>query len=329
MGRMSWSSGRSPGWRIRSRRGGVGPGSNPAWHPIAAGRLDNAVFSGRLRVPAGGWYTLQVKATSKGKDGGVSSVAFGVGEVFVTAGQSNSTNFGQTRQSPFSGLVVCFDGAGYRVANDPQPFVADLSAGGSPWPILGDLVASEVGVPVAFISTGYTGTDVARWLPGAPRQPGGRPNGFLFERLTTAIASAGPNGIRAVLWHQGEADTLIGTSTADYAARLQAVIAASRGATGLATPWGIAHASTIGPYYVLVCGDAPGCFGAVELRRQAVRSAQAIVAAQPLNFAGPDTDLLGAGYRVDGVHMNQFGLDAHAAGWSDAIASTFFGAAPR
>ena len=46
--------------------------------------------------------------------------------------------------------------------------------------------------------------------------------------LEGALDALGPDGARAVLWHQGETDNILNTSTADYRARLETIIARSR-----------------------------------------------------------------------------------------------------
>ena len=96
-------------------------------------------FAAELPLPAGGWYTLDVEAL---RDGAVLAEAkvesFGVGEVFVGAGQSNSTNFGEIRTQQKSGMVSSFGGEAWQLADDPQPGVADKTQGGSFWPAFGD-----------------------------------------------------------------------------------------------------------------------------------------------------------------------------------------------
>ena len=81
-----------------------------------------------MPAPAGGWYRLEVRALKDGKEIGSAVVDHvGVGEVFVGAGQSNSTNCGQFQTQPQSGLVSTFGGTDWRLADDPQPGVHDGS----------------------------------------------------------------------------------------------------------------------------------------------------------------------------------------------------------
>jgi len=114
----------------------------------------------------------------------------------VTAGQSNSANFGTPKRRAEDNRGVYFDGKSYLPAQDPIP--GGCGGGGSPWVILGDLIASDEGVPVCFRSASLTWTEVKSWLP---------PDNGLYKNLVKCVKPFGPNGVRAVLWHQGESDT--------------------------------------------------------------------------------------------------------------------------
>jgi len=61
---------------------------NRSWEK-ANGEWKDERFVARLRVRAGGWHTLEVR-DSRTPDHRSQVVQFGVGEVFVVAGQSNS-----------------------------------------------------------------------------------------------------------------------------------------------------------------------------------------------------------------------------------------------
>ena len=77
-------------------------------------------FEAAIEVAAGGWYRLEVRATSGGKPVAQACVGHvGVGEVFVVAGQSNAANHGAEKQTTRTGRVAAFDGTGGQPANDP------------------------------------------------------------------------------------------------------------------------------------------------------------------------------------------------------------------
>ncbi len=74
-------------------------------------------FNSSLPISAGGWYHLEVRATIGIRVMARSSVDnVSVGEVFVGAGQSNSTNYGEEKLVPTSGKVSSFDGFEWKLA---------------------------------------------------------------------------------------------------------------------------------------------------------------------------------------------------------------------
>ena len=145
-------------------------------------------------------------------------------------------------------------------------------------------------------------------MPGASG-PDSQP---LYDRLKDALEALGPDGARAVLWHQGESDNELNTSTTDYIQRLEAIIDQSRIDAGFDIPWGIAQAS-FDP------NRSP-------MTQQSVINAQALVATNdPLNFVGAFTDdLTGTMWRHDGIHFNEAGLIEHADRWFDQLNATFY-----
>ena len=122
-------------------------------------------FQGHLALPAGGWYRLELQAVSGGMPGAMAAVEHvGVGEVFVVAGQSNSTNYGSERQRTATGMVSSFDGSAWRLADDPQGGVQDGSKGGSFLPAFGDALVAKYKAPVGVASVGCGATSVRQWL---------------------------------------------------------------------------------------------------------------------------------------------------------------------
>ena len=94
-------------------------------------------FQGSLTAPAGGWQRLEVRVSKNGQVlAGAGVDHLGIGEVFVVAGQSNSANHGEEKQSTQTGRVASFDGTSWQLANDPQPGAS--GRGGSFMPPLGD-----------------------------------------------------------------------------------------------------------------------------------------------------------------------------------------------
>ena len=267
-------------------------GAATSWQQIDGAPL-GGIFNGSLNTSAG-WYDVQVRSMNGATAIQTQTVErIGVGEVFITAGQSNSANHGAPTQQPSDDRVLALIVAGgnWQVANDPQPVAT--GTGGSPWPAMGDQLAERHDVPVGFYSVGWGGTRVDQWLPG----------GSLYPRLKSAVEHFGPNGVRAILWHQGESDTLAGTSAAVYQQRLESVISQSRTDAGFDVPWGIALVSYIS-----------GNFD-----QDIINGQLATIDDDPLAFQGPNTDLLlGSTWRI-GVHFNAAGLTEHGQQWDDAI----------
>ena len=277
-------------------------------------------FDAVVTVPAGGWYRLEVESGSEK----TSIPHFGVGEVFVVAGQSNAGNYGSEKLQTQSRRVSSFDGTRWQIADDPQAGAG--GKGGSFMPAFGDAVVQKLDVPVALIPVAAGGTSVREWLPvgirfkqqtttgGGVRKVGDNfeSTGALFARLTERLKAMGTGGIRAVLWHQGESDA--GQARSGYPADrqisgpqytqfMEVLIRRSREAAGWPVPWFTA----ITTYHSEQ--DASD-----EEFRQAMKKVWSLGLAQ----AGPDTDTLRADLRA-GVHFNGKGLKQHGELWADKV----------
>jgi len=258
-------------------------------------------FSGALNMPAGGWYRVEVSGMKGGRQVAWAAVhSVGVGEVFITAGGYNSANWGETRTRPEDDRVSTPALSGWRLAEDPQP--GSDGVGGSPWPALGDALANMLDVPIGIISTGVGGSEAAQWL----RWWDGTD---FFFRIRQALEYAGQNGVRAVLWHQGEADAIIGVTRAKYAALLRTIISQCRQEADWEVPWVIAGASYA---------------GVETANEEAIRAAQQDVCEGVNIFNGPATDdLRGSAWRT-GLHFTENGLREHGKRWAESLMKIFF-----
>ena len=272
------------------------PEAQQVWQPVSF-HPDTRKFSQWLTLPAGGWYRLRVAAVQGEKLLAEAQVEhFGIGEVFVGAGQSNSTNCGQFKTKQTSGMVSSFSGKHWQIADDPQPGVADRSQGGSFWPAFGDRMHRELGVPIGVATTGYGGTSVNQW----------QPDGDLYQRwFMTRVHQLGPQGFRAVLWHQGESD--VHMPSEEYYAKLKNTIRSSIEDAGWEFPWFVAQASYHNP-------EQP--------RYDSVRDAQQRIWGEQIAAPGPDTDELTGDHRDfdgKGIHFSPQGLKAHGEMWAEKL----------
>ena len=279
------------------------------WLPVAVNKADGR-FEAELAVPPGGWYACHVRATAGGRVSSSADVPHvGVGEVFVVAGQSNSANHGEEKQRTRTGMVAAFDGAGWRLANDPQPGAS--GGGGSFMPAFGDAIAEHFKVPVGIVACGVGATSVRQWLPkgatfpnpptllgGVAQLPDGRweSNGTIFSAFTGRMKLLGPHGFRVVLWHQGESDANQKDPTRTlpeslYRQYLQQIIRDSRREIGWDASWFVAQVS----YHV------PGDEASPE-----IRAAQAALWKEGMALEGPDSDSIKGDFRErngKGVHF--------------------------
>jgi hypothetical protein len=137
-------------------------------------------------------------------------------------------------------------------------------------------------------------------------------NGAAFTRLVERMKQLGPNGFRAVLWHQGESDahqkaparTLPGNLYRTY---LEKIIRESRHQIGWDAPWFVAQAS----YH------SPSDTGAPD-----IREAQMALCRDGIALEGADSDAIRGELRENhgqGVHLTGPGLRQHAALWAAKV----------
>lgn len=269
---------------------------------------EEAKYSGVIPdVPAGGWYQLEVSAfDASGMETAYETVEhIGVGEVFITGGQSNSCNFGGAKTSSAYDTVSAYDAAKgtWQHCEDSQPNssrFATGNGGGSPWPTLGDELSDRLGVPIGFCSTGYGGTT----MEGLCTEH--------YETIRQAITGLSQYGYRAFLIHQGEADT-DATPMDEYSASLKKLIEMTRKDAGYDLVWIIAQVSYAWSNY----NNAE--------KMEAIKSTQRSVCNNYDIFIGPTTDDLLGDYRyTDNLHLSEKGLIEHGKRWADVIMDKLF-----
>lgn len=317
-----------PAEKVEARMSGTslsGP-IDAKWHQISLDRSSHT-FHGEISANAGGFYQLEIKLVRPHIPVNILTVPHvGIGEVFVIAGQSNSTNYGEVPQTTQTNMVVAFNGTRWVIADDPQPGVQDNSKKGSFIPSFGDALYRKYHVPIGIAAVGHGSTSVRQWLPeGAPvfvmptmtkyvtHDASGNliSDGTLFNGMMARIHQLGVHGFRALLWHQGESDANQPPehqiTPEQYSAMLEKIIRTSRQQAGWDFPWFVAEATYHNP-------QDPGS--------TSIREAQRSLWQRGIALEGPDTDTLTADYRQNngkGVHFNDAGLKAHGQLWADTV----------
>ncbi len=286
------------------------------WQTVAWANESTGLFEQSFTLPAGGWYSAEVRASGDGTALATKTVErFGVGEVFVGSGQSNSTNAGTEAVDQASGMVAAFTGGHWQLGNDPFPGPHDSTQRGSYYSTLGDLLYERLGVPIAFASSGHGGTSIALWQSDVDY----RYNSFTYARYNGIydwtlhrIRQLGADGIRGVLWHQGESDSshtpgVTRTTENDYYDRLRNLIENIRADAGWNVPWYVAQVSV----WPLPSENPEG--------DENIQAAQARIWSDGVAYQGANSDSIGVEYhQLDGsrVHFRPPGLMRHGTLWS-------------
>lgn len=187
--------------RAIEARFGAGP-----WTPIVA-KPRGGVYSGTLRHQPSGQGTLSVRfSNATGVTASVRRV--GIGDIFAVAGQSNADGIGApTTFTPSRGIVATL----YTVAGTWSTLADPTGYGGqgSVWPAVGQLMVTNVGVPIGFVPCAESGSFLVPFFDN----PNWTPGGSLYMRMTSRIRAVG--GVKAVLWWQGESDAAASCATGD------------------------------------------------------------------------------------------------------------------
>lgn len=213
--------------------------------------------------------------------------------VLLALGQSNAGNHGQAAASTLPSAQVQVMNAGVcTVSADPLP--GATGRGGSLWSLLpSQLAAVGVPRPVLLQVVAVDASLLDDWTRA--RAPINR---HLAHTLSANLATGLTPDL--VLWQQGEADALAGTSPGQYTEGLRA-LAEQLASSGVRAPILLAKST--------VCRSAPhlGLRGAV----------QSLAASDRRFLPGPDTDSIDA--RFDGCHFSAIGREQAAARWAAVI----------
>ncbi|GAB3642081.1 sialate O-acetylesterase [Spirosoma arcticum] len=351
--------------RVEAQLTPVSPGQGTAtdWQTVQTNPA-NGLFLGFV-TGAGGWYVLTVRTIVNNAETSRASVQpVGIGEVFITAGQSNSRGLGSgdndlgtatDRVNAIDSINHSYPpGAQALVSSgdpSPVPVYQPLTAGRRIFPMaesswgwgeLGDYVVNRYNVPVAFYVAGWDASTVENWINSAngiptcnryycvENWPNLQPYTNLKNILTYYASMA---GVRAVLWHQGEAEfgDASSGSIPSYRSRLTALIQKSRqDFGGRNLPWMVARAS----------------FDGSSTQPEIINIQQQVIDTPGLNvFQGPFNDtLINRNAGVSDVHFRNaqrpsshpryylapnaipvnMGLSRFARNWNNSLNNAFF-----
>ncbi|QKZ11790.1 sialate O-acetylesterase [Spirosoma sp. KUDC1026] len=302
----------------------AGQGTATGWQVIQTNPANN-LFLGSL-TGVGGWYMLTVRAVVGGTVTAQATVQpVGIGEVFITAGQSNARGINRNdndlgtatdRVNAIDSINHYYDKNTDLLNSSGDPFPVPnykaLTAGRRVFPMaesswgwgeLGDYIVNRYNVPVAFYVTGWDGSTAENWSNTANGIPtcnryfcnGNWPNLQPYTNLKNVLNYYGSMaGVRAVLWHQGEAEYSFAdgnTSIPQYYDRLTNIIQKSRSDFGgRNVPWMVARAS----------------FDGAVTRTEVVNQQQRVIDTPGLNvFQGPYNDTI--------INRNAGNTDVHFA----------------
>lgn len=218
--------------------------------------------------------------------------------VLLVFGQSNSSNYGQTKYECREKVYNWYNGKIFR-AKDPLKG-ADGTRG-SVWGRLGDkLISSMLAKKVLLVPLGIGSTTVSDWSEDGPH----------YERIINTIQQLNGQDIKIdyIFWHQGESDNFENTTTEDYTENFESI------------RLGFRKNDVVAPIFIAIASYHPnvnslkykkfGCDPAIQ------RAQYSLIMKYPDLFIGANTDnLIKSYYRHDGVHFSVLGLEKHAELW--------------
>ena len=205
------------------------------WHPVETGT--DGTWRVTLKIPTGGLYRFETLLRKQGlridwnsRGEGVSH--FGVGDIWVIAGQSNADGNGRAPayDPPEAGVHVFRHSGEWGIASHPlhdgtrSKYAEEYTtANHSPWLAFAKKVHARTGVPIGLVPAALGGSGIASWLPEM--------KGELFRAMERISGDACGRKVKGLLWYQGCTDTLTPQGT-NYHQHLTSFIRQARAAFG-------------------------------------------------------------------------------------------------
>lgn len=134
---------------------------------------------------------------------------FGVGDLFVIAGQSNAAGYGKDTayDPPMLGVHLFSNQEHWELAAHPlndstkancEVNMEPANSGTSPYLSFAKILCQRLGYPIGLIQTALGGSPLSRWNP--------EETGDLYENMLRRIRLQGQT-VKGILWYQGCADT--------------------------------------------------------------------------------------------------------------------------
>ena len=320
----------------------------------------------------GGWYTLKIRTYKNSKLVDSTSLQrVGVGENFIIAGQSNAqgsardtnlssgakddrvnvANFynyytfynSSTTNKNIGELNTDFPFTEFSKL-DSQATIGPMGLSNYYWPRLGDMLTEKYNVPVSFINAAWMGTRMRNWYESSQTNPKPSQNpynpdlyytaGYPFINLKRSVELYGfKNGVRAILWHQGETDSFTFKNDTEETKKAEAtkyknqlidVIKNLRNQTGIEVPWLVSEISFAAGRVDGVCTSNYWDNNFIQAQREVVTSSDL-----PQVFSGPNTDNVEIPRKNDEiaacVHFSPAAYEELATLWSDKINAAITG----
>lgn len=221
--------------------------------------------------------------------------------VILAYGQGNAANGGEEKYTPKHDIYNVFDGKCYK-ADDPLLGATDNK--GSVWGRLADkIIENGMCENVIIKSIGVGGSPIICWtVNGTGIGYKGRLYGSYHSRILEANEELNLLGfpITHILWHQGESDTINGTTTTEYKERFLDMLSSMR-QNGIKAPIYIALSSRYGR----------------QTSREVIDAQKQLSEENDDIFEGPNTDIIDRleERTEDGQRFTEIGLEKHANAW--------------